>query len=143
MATLLDGKKLYQKIISQLKEDIHRAVPKGLNLDKILCIRTERTVRNDNTLSHNKKLYQLKEAFPQKSKVVVQERVDGSMLITYQGVSVKFREITERPEKQQKPKKIARIQKPPIIPADHPWRVSKNLLFERQKLRKQLKKVAA
>ena len=128
---------------AQLKEDIHRAVPKGLNLDKILCIRTERTVRNDNTLSHNKKLYQLKEAFPQKSKVVVQERVDGSMLITYQGVSVKFREITERPEKQQKPKKIARRQKPPIIPADHPWRVSKNLLFERQKLRKQLKKVAA
>src|SRR5208337_2212616 len=63
------------------KDDIHRPVPKGLNLDKILCIRTEHPVRNDNTITHNKKLYQLKESLPKKTKVRVEERVDGSMLI--------------------------------------------------------------
>jgi hypothetical protein len=31
-------------------------------LRDILCIKTERTVRNDNTIAHERKLYQLEEA---------------------------------------------------------------------------------
>lgn len=31
---------------AQKEADLHRAIPEGMNLDKILCIRTERTVRN-------------------------------------------------------------------------------------------------
>lgn len=41
------------------KNDLHREIPKGLNIDKILCIRTERTLRNDSAISHNGKLYQI------------------------------------------------------------------------------------
>jgi hypothetical protein len=37
--------------------DLHRAVPEMLDLDKVLCIRTPRALRNDFTVAHNKKLY--------------------------------------------------------------------------------------
>lgn len=107
---------------AQHKEELHRAVPKGLNLDKILCVRTERTVRNDNTITHNKKLYQLREAFPKKAKIVVQERVDGSMIMTYQGVRIKYKEIANRPEKMQQQKSKARRRRTYKPPSDHPWR---------------------
>ena len=107
---------------AQHKEGLHRAVPKGLNLDKILCIRTERTVRNDNTVTHNTKLYQLKEAFPKKTKILVQERVDGSMIMTYQGVRIKYREIAARPERVQQKKSTVRRRATTTPAADHPWR---------------------
>lgn len=109
---------------AQHKEELHRAVPKGLKLDKILCIRTERTVRNDNTVTHNTKLYQLKEAFPKKAKIVVQERVDGSMIMTYQGVRIKYRAIAARPERVQQKKRTVRRRATTTPAADHPWRKS-------------------
>lgn len=104
------------------KEELHRALPKGLNLDKILCIRTERTVRNDNTITHNKKLYQLKKVLPKKAKATVEERVDGSMLITYKEVRIRYKEIEVRPEKVQQEKRKTRRKATYRPPADHPWR---------------------
>ena len=125
-------------------DDLHRPVLKGLNLDKILCIRTEHPVRNDNTIAHNKKLYQLKESLPKKTKVRVEERVDGSMLIIYKEGRIKYSQITARPEKlHQEKKKRKRQGEATIIPADHPWRTSQDILFKRQELRKRLRKAAA
>ena len=125
------------------KNDLHREIPKGLNLDKILCIRTERTLRNDSTIAHNGRLYQIQEAVKSK-KVLVQERVNGTMLITHNDVSLKFKEITTRPEKQQKPDRILRNRKGHTPSADHPWRKSNYQLFgKRQNQRKKLIEVAA
>jgi hypothetical protein len=122
---------------------LHRDIPKGLNLDKILCIRTERTLRNDSTIAHNGKLYQIQEAVKSK-KVLVQERVNGTMLITHNDVSLKFKEITTRPEKQQKPERILRKRKGHTPSSDHPWRKSNYQLFgKRQNQRKKLIEVAA
>jgi hypothetical protein len=125
------------------QNDLHRAVPKGLNLDKILCIRTERTLRNDFTIAHNGKLYQIQEAMLSK-KVIVQERVNGKMLVTYNDTSLKFKEITARPEKQQKPYRVYRQRKGHTPPVDHPWRKLNYQLFtKRQNRRKKLIEVAA
>lgn len=112
------------------KEDIHR-VPNGLNLDRILCIRTEHTVRNDNTITHNKKLYQLKEAFPKKSKVKVEEKVDGTMLIIYQDRRIKYSQIQDRPEKMHQERRKPRRKIANTPQADHPWR---NFKFSKKKL---------
>jgi hypothetical protein len=96
-------------------------MPKGINLDKILCVKTARTLRNDFTVAHNGKLYQIEDTVGAKD-VVVEERVNGSMLITYKDTSLRFKEITARPKKEQEkpfalgPKKIY------IPPKDHPWR---------------------
>jgi len=103
------------------QNDLHRDVPKGFNLDTVLCIRTERTLRNDATIAHNGKLYQIQEVVRSK-KVLVQERVNGTMLITQNDARLKFKEITARPQKQQKSARILRKRKVHIPSADHPWR---------------------
>ena len=118
------------------QDDLHRAIPKGLNLDKILCIRTVRTLRNDFTIAHDCKLYQIQEPIKSK-KVLVEERTDGKMLITYNNVRLKFAEITARPEKQHKPKSATRHRKGHTPSVDHPWRKSNHQLFgKRQSQRK-------
>src|SRR4030043_895478 len=125
------------------QNDLHRDIPKGLNLDRTLCIRTERTLRNDSTIAHNGKLYQIQEAVKSK-KVLVQERVNGTMLITHNDVSLKFKELTTRPEKQQKPERILRKRKGHTPSVDHPWRKSNYQLFgKRQNQQKKLIEVAA
>jgi transposase len=100
--------------------DLHRPVPRGTDLDRILCIKTDRTVRKDNTIVHERNLYQIDESIVSK-KVVVEERIDGKMLLVCQGRSLRYRQITERPEViKQAPIKKRRQQYVP--PKDHPWR---------------------
>ncbi|GFP40707.1 hypothetical protein, partial [Candidatus Hakubella thermalkaliphila] len=66
------------------------------------------------------KLEQITESI-KTEKVTVQERISGKMLITDNGASVEFKEITERPEKQKKQRK--KKKKTTIgQPAEHPWR---------------------
>jgi hypothetical protein len=102
------------------KTDLHRKIPKGLNLDNILCIKEERVLRNDSTIPYKGKLYQITESI-KAQKVTVEERINGKMLITYNGASVKFKKITERPEKQKKPR-IVKKKTTICLPAEHPWR---------------------
>jgi transposase len=103
--------------------DVHVTLPPSVDLDEYLCIKTERTVRNDNTITLNHRLYQLEERSGK--KVVVQERLDGSLRIISKGVSLKYREITERPKKQTVPKTETRMfSRPPKPAKDHPWRRS-------------------
>lgn len=102
-------------------ENLHRPIAKGLNLDRILCIKTERTLRNDFTIAHDRKLYQIEEAITTK-KLLVEEYTDGSMAIWCRDKKMKFRQIALRPEKPQKqPARVAR-KLPVAPPQDHPWR---------------------
>jgi transposase len=125
------------------QDDLHRDITKGLNLDKILCVRTVRTLRNDFTIAHDGKLYQIQEPIKSK-KILVEERTDGKMLITYNDMRLKFVEITARPEKQQKPKCVTQRRKGHTPSVDHPWRKYNNQLFgKRQSQRKRPMKVVA
>jgi transposase len=115
---------LYNKRFSvqpREKENLHRALPRGMDLNAILCMKTERTLRNDFTVAHHHKLYQIEEA-TKASKVIVQDRMNGSMRITYQGRALRFKEITERPIREKKQPIVTKRRKPYIPPADHPWR---------------------
>jgi len=115
-------------------ENLHRPIPKGLELHRILCIKTERTLKNDFTIAHDRKLYQIEEAVKTK-KLQVEEYTDGSMAIWCKEQKVKFRQIVIRPEKPPKPQKQSAIpaRKTPTPPAkDHPWR---RLFFVPKKLK--------
>ena len=103
-------------------DDLHRPIPKGLDLDKILCIREEHPLRNDFTVAHDKKLYQIEDNIRAKS-VTVEERIDGSMIITYKDKPLEFKEIVNRPKKEE-PKKTYefKIRKVYVPPKDHPWK---------------------
>jgi len=102
------------------KADLHRPVPKELNLDSILCLKTERVLRNDFTVSFNSKLYQIEEKI-KAARVIVQEQLNGTMLITHEGRPLKFSEITQVSQKP-KPVPIRRAQVHPKPLADHPWK---------------------
>jgi hypothetical protein len=103
--------------------NLHRKIPKGINLLRILSIKTKRALRNDFTIVYNRQLYQIETALPHTriKSVVVEERLDGRMHITYNDLRLKYRKIDVRPLKlkEQKPRKP---RKTCIPPKDHPWR---------------------
>ena len=109
--------------INPAKEgDLHRAIPKDVDMDNILCIKTKRTLRNDFTISHDGNLYQITERVHGK-EVMVEERIDGSMHITYDNRRLKFKKISSRPfiDKVTELKAI-KSKKVYIPPKDHPWK---------------------
>jgi transposase len=103
--------------------DVHVTLPRQVDLNRYLCIKTERTIRKDNTIALHGRLYQIEE--PGGKKVVVEERFDGSMLMISNGASLKYKEITDRPKKEVVPKTDARqFNRPPKPEKDHPWKRS-------------------
>ena len=125
-ASLREYLRIYNRkfrVVPSNKTDVHVKPERGFNLDRSLCIRTNRTVRNDNTIAHNSKLYQIRERVLSR-KVIVEERVNGSLHICRNGVSLKYKEITKRPKKVTE-SKSPRVSRPaPAPPRDHPWRRS-------------------
>lgn len=110
------------KVQAVSEVDVHQRALSIRELDKIFCIREERTLRNDFTIAYNGILYQIKNAV-KTQKVAVEERLDGSLHITHRGLELRYREIKTRPAKEN-PKipagtqeKIGRYQ-----PSDHPWK---------------------
>lgn len=115
-------------VISREKADLHRPIPKGINLDRIFCIKTPHVMRNDTTVAHETKLYQVNEKTKAK-KVTVEERIDGTIKIyAGKGASLRYSEITGIAEKKEKKIKKPEIRltslakKKYIPPKDHPWR---------------------
>jgi len=104
-----------------VKGNMHREVPKGLDLERILCKKTGRTVRNDNTVAYDKKLYQIEEYAGIKKKVVIEERTNGKMVIANSEKMLRYKEIKKRPKRTEEAVKIRvkMINKPG---EDHPWK---------------------
>ena len=105
------------------RDNLHRPLGRGLDLDAILCKKTERTLRNDFTVAHHRKLYQVEDDITG-PKVIVQDRLDGSIRITYKTRALRFREISERPKpiREKNPLPRVRMGKSFTPPRDHPWR---------------------
>jgi len=103
------------------RENLHRPLGRGLDLDAILCIKTQRTLRNDFTVAHNRKLYQVEDKV-HTSKVMVQDRMDGSIHITHKNRTLRFREIIERPIPEKGLLPGVRIRKSSTPSTNHPWR---------------------
>lgn len=124
-------------------DDLHRPIPKGIDLDRILCVKTERTLRNDFTIAHDKKLYQILDNVAAK-KVIVEERVDGSMIIRHKETSLKFKEIKTVSDRLKPEKKTYefRLRKVYIPPPDHPWKRSFKELNTQYSQYQQREKVA-
>ena len=101
------------------EENLHR--PVTVDLDTVLCIKTERTLNNDHTIKYNGKLYQIDGRVRAKT-VTVEELIDGTMRIRHKGVQVAFHEITERPAKPGKERPFVPKGKGHRPPIDHAWR---------------------
>jgi hypothetical protein len=105
------------------EDNLHREIPAGIKLDSILCIKTERVLRNDSTVAHKSKLYQTMDKTAAR-KVMVEEKINGKMDITHDGIRLRYKEIMERPQREQKkPLVFIPKKKKTYIPAaNHPWR---------------------
>ena len=102
--------------------DLHRPAPSSRALDRLLCLKEERTVKNDFTIAHHGTLYQLTQATRAK-QVTVEERLDGTLHLTYHGQELRYRAIPARPPKATPaPSRRLRENDRWIPPVDHPWR---------------------
>jgi transposase len=114
--------------------DLHRPALHSRELDRILCVKEERTVKNDFTIAHNGMLYQIEQATKAR-KVTVEERLDGTLHITYNGQDLRFREITKKPTKDTSEAPLLLQEKQPWVPpVDHPWR---NIFLPKRRRREQ------
>ena len=111
--------------------DLHRPFKDRKELDRILSIRNTRALRNDFTVAHNKKLYQIKDNIRTKT-VLVEERTDGSMRIVHNGQRLRYKEIKSRPVQKVKKPMVPRVWKGVKPAADHPWKVMRAFARERR-----------
>ncbi len=120
-------------VVSSKEADLHRSFEDRKELDRILSIRNNRALRNDFTVAHNKKLYQIKDNIRTKT-VMVEERTDGSMRIIHNGQCLRYKEIKSRPLKEVKKPMYPRAWKGVKPSPAHPWKVMKAFARERKEL---------
>lgn len=114
--------------------DLHRPSPHSRELDRILCIKEDRTVKNDFTIAHNNTIYQIEQATRAKM-VKVEERLDGTLHITYNGQDLRFRAITKKkPKNTSEASLLLQEKKQWTPPAEHPW---KRTFLSKRKRREQ------
>jgi len=77
----------------------YRSLPKGLSLKDVFCLKEERVVAGDNTISYNGRAFQI---LPNeyrlsycKAKVEVHEYLNGSINIFYQSKKLKHKSISK------------------------------------------------
>ncbi|MFH1287489.1 MAG: ISNCY family transposase [bacterium] len=105
-----------------MPEDLHRSLSKSVDLDKIFSVKTVRVLRNDFTVIHGGRLYQVEERTRAK-EVTVEERINGSLFIMYKGRALRYRKIEKRPERiKEAIKQSGKMHTFYILPKDHPWR---------------------
>jgi hypothetical protein len=106
------------------EEDLHRPIPKSVNLKQVLSIQTKHVLRNDNTIRHENQFYQIEDCCKGRrpKRVVVEERVDGRFCITHQGREMKYRKIQEPVLQYEVKKKDRKPQKFSIPAMQHPWK---------------------
>lgn len=93
------------RIEARLSGDLHRPVDKTIKLDEILSVQTEHVLRNDRTVLHERKLYQVTDKTNAR-QVVVFEYLNGRMVIKFRQQSLKYQPIHQRPQPEPKFRKV-------------------------------------
>lgn len=104
------------------EHNLHRPPPR--NLVQILSIRTEHVMRNDNTIRHENRFYQILDTWSsgRPKQVRVEYRLDGKFYITHEGRALKFRQIAEAPKAIVPKKRLVGVKKPLVPPMSHPYK---------------------
>lgn len=99
--------------------DLHRLIPKGLDLDRIFCIKKKAALRNDFTIQYNNRFYQIQDTIRAK-EVTIEERFNGKLYIYHKDTQLKYKLIDKKPQKAKQPYKPRKPRY--ILPKDHPYR---------------------
>ena len=105
-------------VIAKDKVNLHTPIPKGLNLDRIFCIKNKACLRKDFTIQYNNRFYQILDTI-RTNRVQVEERFNRKVHLYYKDKELKYKLIDKRP---QKPKASYKPRKRWIPPMDHPYK---------------------
>ena len=116
--------------------DLHRFLPTPKELNNILCKKTEHVVRNDFTIVHEKRRYQILSCTKAK-KVIVEERLDSKMCIKYNDNILKYKEIPRnlvlKKPKEEISTDLPKEKVPHKPKYNHPWRKEQRAYFNKKK----------
>ena len=112
-------------VTAREKTNLHRPAPKAKELKQILSIQSKPVLRNDNTIRHENKFYQIlgewKGVRPE--QVVLQEQIDGKLYLVHEGKNLAYREIKEPAKRVEAAPKKKLLKIKPLIPVmSHPWK---------------------
>ncbi len=95
--------------------NLHRPLPQGCDLDAVLCIKTQRVLRNDFTVLHDKVIYQVLDKV-RVQNVIVEEHISGRLFITAGGRRLRHKKILTHPARiaVKAPRKTRVIARPPM-----------------------------
>jgi len=114
-------------VVARSSVNLHRPLPRGLNLNHVLCYQEPRVVQNDWTVSWCNRIFQLGPEHQKLSlarkKILVSELLDGTIRLTSSARLLSWMEVSARPPKgTRKPKPPASNKAPCKPAANHPWR---------------------
>ncbi len=113
------------------KADVHRRVPRTVQLRRVLSLQEQRVVQNDWTVAWRHRRFQLTAANQKlalvRQRVLVCEQLDGSVSLIYRGRELAWEEIitgakAAGAKTENGPTGLGRIGLTP--PSSHPWRRS-------------------
>jgi len=120
--------------------DLHRPIPPELNLNAVLCVKEQRTVRNDGTVVFDGQLYQIRERTRAK-KVIVEQWMNGSLHIRYKGRTLRTQPIALPPKKKRAVRRTGTGKKKKRGMTS-PWRKHTPMFYSR-KTRERLRRETA
>ena len=100
----------------------YRKVPSEVDIDGVLCFKYQRTVAHDNTVRFFGRNLQLLPGLDRlsyaRARVEVQERLDGSLVVTYQGKVIATQEAPPHPVTLRARKGLRSVSTtPPLTPS--------------------------
>jgi hypothetical protein len=109
--------------------DLHRAIPLGLDLDEIFCLKELRSIGNDYTVRWKNRILLLQQPTlaMRRQRVCMLEHFDGRLTMKLNGKDLAFKDVSGKDIKATGMinKAAEKIQKKPTPcppPPDHPWR---------------------
>jgi hypothetical protein len=108
--------------------NLHRALPKGVKLEEVLCLKDVRVVGQDWCVRFANRILQIArrhEVLKLAGKAVeVWQSSDGTLRLCHRGTPLRFAELASRPvpAPTDKPARESVINPPYKPPANHPWR---------------------
>lgn len=145
-AFLAEFMEIYNKkfaVVPKSPSNMHRPLLSSQHLENILCLKYQRTLSKQLTLSYGNKIYQIKTERPtyalRHARVTIEDREGTAVRITYKGKELAYSVITLRPKAEIIDSKnlnraVDRLSKQIGIPititenipwkpaANHPWR---------------------
>lgn len=104
--------------------DLHQSID-GYDLNSIFCLKYQRTLNNDNSITYKNRYFLLTKKQPvmlkRYEKITVNVHFDGTISLTAQGQRLDYKEFEKRPKKEKEPRQERKMStyKPPM---KHPWR---------------------